>query len=301
MNCPTCEVSSYRVLGNRGGEFHRYGLGVPSRIVRCTRCDLIYPDPFPYPLDPQELYGDPDKYFERHDRAVKVEAGRTVVRGIVERTGIARPSILDVGSGRGELLHSAVLEGLTDVVGLEFSDAMIEYAQQRYGVVVLKESVEEHARSTARSYDAVVLNAVLEHVYDPDSMIAAVARLMHPGSVVYLDLPLEPNLLTRVRSLVNHVTGSRSVLNLSPTFSPFHVFGFNGCALGTLLAKHGLVVESCQIWAEPKIPAGLARKDQMRALIGTQVNRLANLTGTASNMCAWAKPLESPRLPGGGS
>lgn len=182
-----------------------------------------------------------------------------------------------------------MLEGLTDVVGLEFSDAMIECAQQRYGVVVLKQSVEEHARSALRSYDAVVLNAVLEHVYDPDSMVAAVARLMHPGSVLYLDLPLEPNLLTIVRSLLNQVTRSRSVLNLSP----FHVLGFNRRALATLLGNHGLAIESCRIWADPRIPA--SRRDQVRALIGTQVNRVANLTRTASNMCAWAKPLEGTR------
>src|SRR3989338_6327808 len=67
VSCPTCGPSVQRLVGYRGGKWHRYGLGVATRIVRCHRCRLLFPNPFPYPRAPQQLYGDPSKYFESHD------------------------------------------------------------------------------------------------------------------------------------------------------------------------------------------------------------------------------------------
>lgn len=288
IDCPTCGPVPYDVLGYRGGKHHRYRLGITSCVVRCRGCDLLFPRPFPRPLDPQQLYGDPEKYFEHHDEQVRIDAQRAVVREIKARVG-NNASILDIGSGRGELLQAARLEGIDDVVGLEFSEAMIAHAADKYGVVVHQESIEQHAETAQRTYDAFVLSAVLEHVYDPNSMIASVVRLSRPGTIVYIDIPVEPNLLTMVAAAMNKVTGSQTVLNLAPTFSPFHVFGFNKRALSLLLRKHGVVMESCRVWARPEIPAGSGLKDRVRSVVGTQVNRVANVTGTASNMYVWAR------------
>lgn len=291
--CPVCKVDDTRVLGFRGGQHHRYGLGASSRIVQCRSCGLIYANPFPVPVDPQELYGDPEKYFEYHDSDAKIEGQRGLIREVVRRTGRPQPTIVDVGSGRGELLRAGVLEGQPNVVGLELSDAMIADARTNYGVVVHRQTIEEHAAEAPGRYDAVVLNAVLEHVYDPDSMIAAAKRLTHPGSILYIDTPVEPNLLTMVKSAMNRLSRSDSVLNLSPTFSPYHVFGFNRRSIRHLLAKHDFAVDDLRVWAHPKVHARTDARDRARAFVGTQVNRLANYTRTASNMYVWARRLGS--------
>ena len=290
--CPICADNGRtptRVVGDRGGDAHRYGLGIRSRIVRCTGCGLIFPDPFPFPVDPQELYGDPEKYFASHDSDAKVAGNRQIIHQVLERLSIPAPRVLDVGSGRGELLRAAVLEGVPaeNILGLEFSDAMIDACRQS-GLVVLRQTIEEHAQTDPPPYDAVILNAVLEHVYDPASMIDAVRSLTRPGSVLYLDLPMEPNLLTWVGNGLNRIRGSRAVFNLSPTFSPYHVFGFSPRTLRALLAKHEFQVDQVTIWAAPRIPAGTSLKDKALSFAGTQVNRLANLTHTAHNMCVWA-------------
>jgi 2-polyprenyl-3-methyl-5-hydroxy-6-metoxy-1,4-benzoquinol methylase len=243
------------------------------------------------------MYGDPETYFEGHDEATKVEAQGTIVAEILRRTGMSNPSILDVGSGRGELLEAARRAGIEDAVGLELSSAMAGYAIERFHADVRRELVEEHARTAGRTYDAVVASAVLEHVHDPDSMIAAIGALTRPGAVLYLDLPNEPNLLTLVGGAVKRVGGSRTVYNLSPTFSPFHVFGFNRRALTALLTKHGFAPEAFFVWADPHIPARSGRADRAKALLATQVRRLANRTGTASNMCVWARRLAREASP----
>jgi len=290
--CPTCAVDDAEAMGLRGGEYHRYRLGLPTTIVRCRRCGLVYPNPFPFPRDSQELYGDPDKYFAHLESAPKVEYGRRIVNGMRERLGHLPASLLDVGSGRGELLSAARELGVAEVVGLELSDAMVNQAAERYGVQVERETIESFAGRTERRFEAVVLNAVLEHVHDPNAMIAAARQLTQPGALVYLDLPNEPHLTSRVGNALNRLKGSRAVYNLSPTFPPYHVFGFNPRSLGILLAKHSFALLSVRVYASPFIPAR-AGLDRVRAKVGEQIMRLANATRTASNMTAWAR-----RLPG---
>jgi SAM-dependent methyltransferase len=287
--CPTCGVAAERVLGFRGGRYHRYGLGITTRIVRCGSCGLIFPDPFPYPLNPRGLYGDPDKYFSNHDEAAKLEINRALVRELKRRSGLADPAILDVGSGRGELLRAAAREGVSRVVGLEIGEEMVRAARERHGLALIPETVEEYAARSPAPFDAVVLNAVLEHVYDPDAMVAAVRALTRPGAVVYIDIPNEPHLLSALGNAAGRLRGSRAVYNLSPTWPPYHVFGFNRRALAALLGKHGFRLTELSIWAAPRVPARPELKDRARAFAATQINRLANLLGAASNMIAWAQ------------
>ena len=174
--CPTCKTKATRVLGWRGGRHHRYGLGVETRIVQCQTCSLIFPDPFPYPTDVSELYGDPDKYFAAHDEAAKVEFYRDLGRQLSKRSARTNPSVLDVGCGRGEFLRAARLEGFSEVVGLELSREIANHAASFEGLRIVRETVESFATHASTTFDAVVLSAIIEHVHDPDSMLRAVAE-----------------------------------------------------------------------------------------------------------------------------
>ncbi len=240
-------------------------------------------------MDPQVLYGDPEKYFAGHDVDAKLASNRQNITELVADTGLNRPSLLDVGSGRGEALQAAHLVGLTDIVGLELSSAMRDETQRRYGVDIRLETIEQHATGAERTYDIVILSAVLEHVYDPDSMIASVAALTHPGSVVYIDVPQEPNLLTMVGNLPGRLRGTRTVYNLAPTFPPYHVFGFNQRALTTLLEKHGFEPFRWLKRAQLRIPSREGIKDRVMAFGAMQLHKLGNLTGLSTNMDVWAR------------
>ena len=289
IDCPICGVDQTTFVGLRGGPHQRHGQGVPTRIVRCRICSLLYPNPFPFPVDPQELYADPEGYFARHDQLGKVDSFRDLARDLIGDATNKQASLLDIGSGRGELLQAARLEGLVDVVGLDFADAMIDDARERYGVETVKASVEEYAETADRQFDIVVAGAILEHVYDPDSFMAAVARLTRAGSALFIDTPREPNLLTWLGNASERLRGSRAVYNLSPTWSPYHVFGFSPSTLRKLLSKHGFEIDRLRVHSDPRIPAGAERADRAKAFIGTQLGRIANVTGTASNMFVWAR------------
>jgi len=199
------------------------------------------------------------------------------------------PSILDVGSGRGELLQAARLEGLHDVVGLEFNQAMINYVREQYNISVVPKTIEEFAQTSNRVFDIVFLNAILEHVYDPNSMMSACSKLTATGGVVFLDVPNEPNLVTFVGNACNRILGRRACFNLSPTWPPYHVFGFNPRVIRILCGKHGFEVIRIQIRGNPTIPFKANFADRLKAFVAVEIGRLANATGTASNMYVWAR------------
>jgi len=288
IDCPVCGKGPRSVLGRRGGPSHRYGLGVETAIVQCRSCGLLFPDPFPFPRDPQDLYGHPDEYFGSAHDQVKFENTRGIVAEIALRCGIEQPRLLDVGCGRGELVHIARQRGF-DAVGTEFSEAMIAAARERYGLTLIRSSLEELARTRPAPFDAVVLSAIIEHVHDPDSLIAGVHAVTHPGSVIYIDTPREPNLLTMLANASSRLRGSRVVYNLSPSWPPYHVFGFNPRALRHLLAKYDMEIVGLRSHAVARVPSRGGRRDRIAALLATQVNHVANLTGTARNMNAWAR------------
>jgi hypothetical protein len=125
-------------------------------------------------------------------------------------------------------------------------------------------------------------------------MIRAASRLTRPGGLLYVDVPNEPHLLSIVGNLLNKLRRSETVFNLSPTWPPYHVFGFNPKALSTLLVKHQFCVIATRTFAKPQVPSSASPGDRIRSWVASQINRVANWTGTASNMYVWAERA-SPR------
>jgi 2-polyprenyl-3-methyl-5-hydroxy-6-metoxy-1,4-benzoquinol methylase len=273
IDCPTCERDDTRLLGVRGGARQRQGKGIETLIVQCRGCGLIYPNPFPFPDNTAALYSDPNEYFAAHDAAEKVRDGRILITQLAGMAQVREPSLLDVGSGRGELLAAARLEGLTNVQGIELSPAMCDESERLHGIRPETVTLEQLADAAAGTFDVIVMNAVIEHIHNPDSFIAAARRLAHVGTVLYIDTPREPHLLTMIGRLAG------KTLNLSPTWEPFHVFGFNPKALEALLGKHAFAIERIKIHdyrAAAPGPAGL-------------IMLAANITPWAANMFAWAR------------
>jgi SAM-dependent methyltransferase len=288
--CPTCGDAGARRLGLRGGAHQRYGFGFESTIYRCRRCGLIYPNPLPIPDDPSSLYGDPDSYFHQHASEEKQSGADWLVGEIARRTGKAKPALLDVGSGRGEVVQAAERLG-SEAVGLELSKPMIDHAKANLGVSLRRATVEQFAADhPADSFDAVVAAAVLEHVYDPDSFMRVVARLLRPQGILFLDLPREPSLFTWSATLAQRLRARATVYYLSPSWEPFHLYGFNPKAIKALLAKHGLAVEELHVRSRALVSARADdRADAIRAFAGRQLVRIGNLTRSAPNMDLWAR------------
>jgi 2-polyprenyl-6-hydroxyphenyl methylase / 3-demethylubiquinone-9 3-methyltransferase len=100
-----------------------------------------------------------------------------------------QPRILDVGCGGG-ILSEALAKAGAQVTGIDLSLASLEVARQHAqagGLQIDYRAItaEELAAEQPESFDAVTCLEMLEHVPEPEKVIAACAKLVKPGGKVF--------------------------------------------------------------------------------------------------------------------
>lgn len=136
--------------------------------------------------------------------------------GYIDRhAGLAGKTVLDVGCGGGILSES--MAGLNaNVSGIDLSDKALQVAKLHLlesgkQINYRKIAVEELADEQPNHYDVVTCMEMLEHVPDPQSIVAACAKLAKPdGWVFFSTLNRNP------KSYLFAVIGAEYVLNLLP-------------------------------------------------------------------------------------
>lgn len=102
---------------------------------------------------------------------------------------IAGKRIVDVGCGGGILSEGLAKQG-ADVLGIDLSEELIDIAdlhglESGVGARYQKISAEALAGQQPESFDHVTCMEMLEHVPDPGSIIAACAKMVKPGGMVF--------------------------------------------------------------------------------------------------------------------
>lgn len=311
QDCPVCAAPPTKYLGKRGGTAHRAGLGVECEVWRCGSCGLIFPNPMPVPVGgiAQHYTLDPSSYFRHHDMERKLEGARQMVHYAEILTG-GCGRLLDVGAGRGELLAAARESGWK-AVGIEPSPTFSEFIERRSGTdrrsggrhysgperrtgaerraaVDLRREVLERCGFEPESFDAVILGAVLEHLYNPDETIAEIARILRRGGVLFVDVPNEVGLYFRLGNLYQKLRGREWVVNLAPTFEPFHVFGFGPRSLRALLKKHGLSVRDWRVYGGDSMVPGGGAVGAVEKLAAHVVTAASNVGQLGTYIETWA-------------
>lgn len=96
------------------------------------------------------------------------------------------PRLLDVGCGNGGFLVEMSAMGW-DVEGLEPDGRAAEIARRR-GLVVHAGVLGEDSLGR-RSYDAVTMNHVVEHLHDPAAGLRRCRELLRPGGLLWIATP----------------------------------------------------------------------------------------------------------------
>ena len=134
---------------------------------------------------------------------------------IDERAALAGKKVLDVGCGGGILAEAMARRG-AQVTGIDLSDKALRVAElhlleSQLDVRYEKAMAEEYATVHAGAYDVVTCMELLEHVPQPESMVAACARLTRPGGQVFFS-----TINRNPKAYLFAVIGAEYVLRLLP-------------------------------------------------------------------------------------
>jgi SAM-dependent methyltransferase len=108
----------------------------------------------------------------------------------LDATGLLTPGarLLEIGSGRGTLLHALRSKGL-QIVGVETSQERIDEALARYPGLPIQLTKGTALPFGNESFDLVVSFDVLEHIPDTDAHLREVRRVLAPGGWYLLQTP----------------------------------------------------------------------------------------------------------------
>jgi SAM-dependent methyltransferase len=182
--CPACGASTFRT----------FDLGAGNLLRRCTSCDTVsahdYADPSDVYVDGY-MFGQAEGTFGldvRHplfQRYLLRVADRRLAM-IEQATGLRGGSLLDVGSGTGEVLLAAQERGWS-AHGVEPERTAAEMARGR-GLEVA-DAVLEQSGLPERSFDVVSAFHVLEHMPDSRDFVRTMSRWARPGGFVAFEVP----------------------------------------------------------------------------------------------------------------
>jgi 2-polyprenyl-3-methyl-5-hydroxy-6-metoxy-1,4-benzoquinol methylase len=227
-----------------------------------------------------------DEYFENYASPAKIRSALHLL-GEAGKLIKGRGRLLDIGAGRGELLQAAIEAGWS-AVGIEPSASFAEQISRHSQAEVRQDSLED-CHFESESFDVVILSAVLEHLYDPSRTIGEIARILRPGGVLFLDVPNEAGLYFRIGNLYQRVRGRDWVVNLAPTFAPFHVFGFSTRSLHALLAKYHLRPKQWRIYAgQALVPSGQGLIATVEKFAARGITALSKFDSLGTYIETWA-------------
>lgn len=219
---------------------------VPEKtiVVRCAVCGFYYTNPLPFwgEGDVNKLYD--HEYFDQYTdwwKNIKGNVNPNRRLDLIEKLSKRRISrFLEVGCGEGLCLRQAVKRDW-EVFGQDVSLDLAAIAKQNPGVNVYVGTLES-AKYPENQFDAVYLDAVIEHVPQPTKLIKEIYRILRPGGLVYIVCPNEDSLVKRIKQAIMDLMRQRKSAILSPFVNPYHITGFSKKTLRRLAENNSFKV-----------------------------------------------------------
>jgi SAM-dependent methyltransferase len=187
--CPLCSAADYQSVCD---DVRDYEYGAPGTYswLRCKACGLIrlWPEPTPEVLNLA--------YPEWYHAYVPPNSGLTqrLIGYVSDRLAASITSglsdgaaVLDVGCSTGTLLERLGKRKPLRLYGVEYRESAAEAARAK-GITVWQGDFEA-ADIPPGSFDLVIMQHVLEHVFDPIATLRKVREVLKPGGRVLGELP----------------------------------------------------------------------------------------------------------------
>jgi len=247
MPCDICGSIEKKHIGipeNKLDMKTRINVPFDMYVARCKKCGFYYTDPMPFwgEGDISKLYD--HEYYDQYTewwKNIKGSVNPNRRLDLIEKLSKRRISkYLEVGCGEGLCLEQAVKRGW-EVFGQDVSPDLAAMAKQIPGVDIYVGTLEG-AKYPENHFDAVYLDAVIEHVPQPTKLIREIYRILRPEGLVYIVCPNEDSLVKKMKQAVMELLRCRKSAILSPFVNPYHITGFNKRSLRRLAENNSFKV-----------------------------------------------------------
>jgi len=193
----------------------------------CSDCGFIFMNPM---IDYESIaafyrdYPGTAGYTRKAEKKVRRAKGRMKRLSKI----VAGGNFLDVGCNAGFVVEEARKVGFRSY-GIDLSEEGIAYGKEHFPANTFYAQSIEEAVSALPQFDLIYTSEVLEHVLEPDSFIEHIARLLKPGSYLYLTTPD-----------AGHWRRPNVVLDWHEFKPPEHCLYFTKKALLIMLERHGI-------------------------------------------------------------
>lgn len=217
---------------------------------RCRTCGFTQPERLPLlPGFFDRLYDQlwsPEWVQQEFESSYKDLIFETILGGLATRSNRGR-RLLDIGAHAGRFMHLAHVAGWTPE-GIELNPRTAAFAALRTGLPVHPINVERLPLSV-RSYGAITLIDVLEHVPHPLTLLGRAVEALEPGGWLAVKVPSGPaqRRKERTRAWLHRGYKPRLADNL------VHVNHFSPLALHTAIERAGLQRITVEV-APPELP-----------------------------------------------
>jgi SAM-dependent methyltransferase len=180
VSCPACGLRKCET------KFEKFN----TQFLECSECDTIYISPRPIPDDLRRFYKESeslacfnDIYDEsRENRRILIHQPRA--ERVLSNIRFGESKIVEVGSGDGVFIEEMLKLGDFEYIAIEPNKARTENYPD--GVVVINDTVEN---ADIKSADVIISFELIEHLFDPRELIAAMYRILKPGGIIILTTP----------------------------------------------------------------------------------------------------------------
>ena len=98
-------------------------------------------------------------------------------------------TLLDIGCGEGRLILYGPFPDVK-FSGIDVSQSSLETARKRGYAEVMQGNLADRLAGQDESFDIVVCSHILEHLPDPGKMVSEVMRVLRPGGLFILGVPI---------------------------------------------------------------------------------------------------------------
>lgn len=206
-------------------------------LARCSQCGFLGSS-----LQPRLLDSDARGMIDENEREQALGALRAGnFERILDRLSLYRKpvgALLDIGCAHGWFLEAARSRGYT-VTGVEPDPAMHAIASSR-GVEVIKGIFPDDLPAD-RTFDVIAFNDVLEHLPNPEKIVASCKERLNSGGCLVVNIPSSAGFFYKTATLLDRIGISSPFDRMwQRNFASPHISYFTPYQLCVLAEHRGL-------------------------------------------------------------